>query len=97
MTIATNMAGGTDIILGGNSDYTARLVGEVLLVRSVKPEEITADPAAVLQADSLMIRRPRIPAAVRACIPVPSLIRPIKPSGSWCVIWSRLGAIVPSR
>ncbi len=35
MTIATNMAGrGTDIILGGNTDYMARLkVREVLLPR----------------------------------------------------------------
>ena len=35
VTIATNMAGrGTDIILGGNSDYMARLkLREVLLPR----------------------------------------------------------------
>ncbi|MGC6482888.1 MAG: preprotein translocase subunit SecA [Synechococcus sp.] len=41
VTIATNMAGrGTDIILGGNSDYMARLkLREVLLPRLVKPEE----------------------------------------------------------
>jgi len=41
VTIATNMAGrGTDIILGGNSDYMARLkVREVLLPRLVRPEE----------------------------------------------------------
>jgi preprotein translocase subunit SecA len=41
VTIATNMAGrGTDIILGGNSDYMARLkLREVLLTRLVKPEE----------------------------------------------------------
>ena len=41
VTIATNMAGrGTDIILGGNSDYMARLkLREVLLGRLVKPEE----------------------------------------------------------
>ena len=41
VTIATNMAGrGTDIILGGNSDYMARLkLREVLLSRLVKPEE----------------------------------------------------------
>ena len=41
VTIATNMAGrGTDIILGGNSDYIARLkLREVLLPRLVKPEE----------------------------------------------------------
>ncbi len=41
VTIATNMAGrGTDIILGGNSDYMARLkLREVLLPRLVKPED----------------------------------------------------------
>ncbi len=41
VTIATNMAGrGTDIILGGNSDYMARLkLREVLLPKLVKPEE----------------------------------------------------------
>ena len=40
-TIATNMAGrGTDIILGGNSDYMSRLkLREVLLPRLVKPED----------------------------------------------------------
>jgi len=41
VTIATNMAGrGTDIILGGNSDYMARLkIKETLTSRLVKPEE----------------------------------------------------------
>tara|TARA_X000001036_G_C20687622_1_gene808269 strand:- start:1432 stop:4269 length:2838 start_codon:yes stop_codon:yes gene_type:complete len=41
VTIATNMAGrGTDIILGGNSDYMARLkIKEVLSSRLIKPEE----------------------------------------------------------
>ncbi len=41
VTIATNMAGrGTDIILGGNSDYMSRLkIRELLLTRLVKPEE----------------------------------------------------------
>ncbi|MDA0266082.1 MAG: preprotein translocase subunit SecA [Cyanobacteria bacterium] len=41
VTIATNMAGrGTDIILGGNADYMARLkVREYLLPRIVKPED----------------------------------------------------------
>ena len=41
VTIATNMAGrGTDIILGGNSDYMARLkIKELLSPRLVKPEE----------------------------------------------------------
>ncbi|NEQ72071.1 MAG: preprotein translocase subunit SecA [Okeania sp. SIO2C9] len=41
VTIATNMAGrGTDIILGGNAEYMARLkVREYLMPRVVKPEE----------------------------------------------------------
>ncbi|MGL6133189.1 MAG: preprotein translocase subunit SecA, partial [Prochlorococcaceae cyanobacterium] len=41
VTIATNMAGrGTDIILGGNADYMARLkLREVLLPLLVRPEE----------------------------------------------------------
>ena len=52
VTIATNMAGrGTDIILGGNSDYMARLkVREYFMPRLVKPENdssvTTAKPAA---------------------------------------------------
>jgi preprotein translocase subunit SecA len=46
VTIATNMAGrGTDIILGGNTDYMARLkVREVLLTRLVRPEESHRPP-----------------------------------------------------
>ncbi|MEB3309732.1 MAG: preprotein translocase subunit SecA [Snowella sp.] len=41
VTIATNMAGrGTDIILGGNSDYMARLkVREYLMPKIVRPDE----------------------------------------------------------
>ncbi|MBR8828563.1 MAG: preprotein translocase subunit SecA [Gomphosphaeria aponina SAG 52.96 = DSM 107014] len=41
VTIATNMAGrGTDIILGGNSDYMARLkIREYFMPRIVRPEE----------------------------------------------------------
>ncbi|MEO1094195.1 MAG: preprotein translocase subunit SecA [Cyanobacteria bacterium J06638_28] len=52
VTIATNMAGrGTDIILGGNADYMARLkVREYLMPRIVKPEDdefaITTVPGA---------------------------------------------------
>tara|TARA_Y100001968_G_scaffold322712_1_gene359268 strand:- start:7488 stop:10334 length:2847 start_codon:yes stop_codon:yes gene_type:complete len=41
VTIATNMAGrGTDIILGGNSDYMARLkLREILLPKLVRPDD----------------------------------------------------------
>ena len=53
VTIATNMAGrGTDIILGGNSDYMARLkLREVLLGRLVKPED-DHKPALPLQSSA---------------------------------------------
>ena len=52
VTIATNMAGrGTDIILGGNSDYMARLkLREVLLPRLVKPEEGHKPPVPLQRA-----------------------------------------------
>jgi len=52
VTIATNMAGrGTDIILGGNSDYMARLkVREVLLPRLVRPEEEHRPPVPLQRA-----------------------------------------------
>ncbi|MFN9870982.1 MAG: preprotein translocase subunit SecA [Cyanobacteriota bacterium] len=51
VTIATNMAGrGTDIILGGNSDYMARLkLREVLLPRLVRPEEGHRPPVPLQQ------------------------------------------------
>jgi len=51
VTIATNMAGrGTDIILGGNSDYMARLkLREVLLPRLVRPEESHRPPVPLQQ------------------------------------------------
>lgn len=49
VTIATNMAGrGTDIILGGNSDYMARLkVREYFMPRIVLPE--TGNPMGVIE------------------------------------------------
>ncbi len=53
VTIATNMAGrGTDIILGGNSEYMARLkLREYFMPRIVKPEE--EDVFAVHRASGL--------------------------------------------
>ncbi|MGF1602732.1 MAG: preprotein translocase subunit SecA [Thermosynechococcaceae cyanobacterium] len=50
VTIATNMAGrGTDIILGGNADYMARLkVREYFMPRIVQPED--NNPMSMLQA-----------------------------------------------
>ena len=52
VTIATNMAGrGTDIILGGNSDYMGRLkLREVLLPRLVRPEEGHRPPVPLQRA-----------------------------------------------
>ena len=52
VTIATNMAGrGTDIILGGNSDYMARLkLREVLLPRLVRPEDGHRPPVPMPQS-----------------------------------------------
>ena len=53
VTIATNMAGrGTDIILGGNSDYMARLkLREVLLPRLVRPEDGHRPPVPLQRSD----------------------------------------------
>ncbi|MCS5706397.1 preprotein translocase subunit SecA [Synechococcus sp. FGCU-3] len=52
VTIATNMAGrGTDIILGGNADYMARLkLREVLLPRLVRPDEDHRPPVPLQRA-----------------------------------------------
>ncbi|MFM7549354.1 MAG: preprotein translocase subunit SecA [Cyanobacteriota bacterium] len=52
VTIATNMAGrGTDIILGGNADYMARLkLREVQLPRLVRPEEGHKPPVPLQRA-----------------------------------------------
>ena len=54
VTIATNMAGrGTDIILGGNSDYMARLkLREVLLGRLVRPEEDHKPPVPLQRSEA---------------------------------------------
>lgn len=51
VTIATNMAGrGTDIILGGNADYMARLkIREYLMPQIVRPED-----------DNLMVSAPQL-------------------------------------
>jgi preprotein translocase subunit SecA len=66
VTIATNMAGrGTDIILGGNSDYMARLkVREYLMPRIVKPEDedefaVTAVPGARSRNKPRALVRPK--------------------------------------
>jgi len=54
VTIATNMAGrGTDIILGGNSDYMSRLkIREILIPRLVKIEEKHKPPVPLQRSKS---------------------------------------------
>ena len=88
VTIATNMAGqGTDIILGSNSDYMARLkLQEMLLGRLVKPE-VDHKPwclSAKIAAPGVLLMPPpqRCPAAASAFIPVPCAT-PIRPWASW--------------
>ena len=77
VTIATNMAGrGTDIILGGNSDYMARLkLREVLLARLVKPEDdhkpLCRCSAVPLQEVLLILLR--LAATQQRVLPLPSL------------------------
>ena len=81
VTIATNMAGrGTDIILGGNSDYMARLkLREVLLSRLVRPEEghrppVPCSAAAQRVVEALLPRQLPAsgPTAMPPAKPVPS-------------------------
>ena len=68
VTIATNMAGrGTDIILGGNSDYMARLkVREVLLPRLVRPEEDHRPPVPLQRSAAAAGFSQEAPAAFKA-------------------------------
>ncbi|MFW6731826.1 MAG: preprotein translocase subunit SecA [Synechococcus sp.] len=78
VTIATNMAGrGTDIILGGNTDYMARLkVREVLLPRLVRPEEghrppvpLQREASAGFSATAPPVRPPSEARAIGALFP----------------------------
>jgi preprotein translocase subunit SecA len=78
VTIATNMAGrGTDIILGGNTDYMARLkVREVLLPRLVRPEEghrppvpLQREASAGFSATATPVRPPSEARAIGALFP----------------------------
>jgi preprotein translocase subunit SecA len=78
VTIATNMAGrGTDIILGGNTDYMARLkVREVLLPRLVRPDETHRPPvplqreaSAGFSATATPVRPPSEARAIGALFP----------------------------
>ena len=96
VTIATNMAGrGTDIILGGNSDYMARLkLREVLLPRLVKPEDNHKPPVPQQETLPPVFRRRlhqlQQPTAT-ACTPASSAMTPIRPWVSWPATWSRPG------
>ena len=67
VTIATNMAGrGTDIILGGNSDYMARLkLREVLLPRLVRPDDGHRPPVPLQRSDAPagFLEAPVVPAS----------------------------------
>ena len=81
VTIATNMAGrGTDIILGGNSDYMARLKLREVLGRLVKPEDDHKPPclAAQLPPASLMLS-PCFNPSRDSLYPCSPLTTPIKP------------------
>ena len=98
VTIATNMAGrGTDIILGGSSDYMARLkLREVLLPRLVKPEDGHKPPMPLQR--SVVSGFSDAPSAQpsrnsETCTPASSRMTLIKFLVSWLVILSRLGAI----
>ena len=73
VTIATNMAGqGTDIILGGNSDYMARLkLREVLLGRLVKPEDDHKPPQPWRSSNAAGFADAAAPSLPRSGMPYP--------------------------
>ena len=88
VTIATNMAGrGTDIILGGNSDYMARLkLREVLLPRLVKPEDDHKPPVPLQRNAAAGFSEAAATCScsptARACIPASSAMTPIRPGSA---------------
>lgn len=107
VTIATNMAGrGTDIILGGNSDYMARLkLREVLLPRLVRPEDGHQPPCRCSNASPPRLasarnrRQPTLccpqvnPVPLVPSTPVPSETRRTMSLANLPGNWSRPGAI----
>ncbi len=110
VTIATNMAGrGTDIILGGNSDYMARLkLREVLLPRLVRPEEGHRPPVplqrsaqangfAAGQGPAASAKPPVKPVPSVRSTPVPSATAPTMAWASSPTTWCWPGVIASSR
>ena len=101
VTIATNMAGrGTDIILGGNSDYMARLkLREVLQPRLVKPEEGHKPPVPLQRSAAAGFSEVSTIAPVRtteSLYPCQLSDDTDQALGSWLRIWLKHGAIVRS-
>ena len=97
VTIATNMAGrGTDIILGGNSDYMARLLQEVLLPRLVRPEDGHSPRASAARCGSRLLGGPQPPArSSESLFPCTLTEDTISCWVSWPVIWWRPGGSGP--
>ena len=93
VTIATNMAGrGTDIILGGNSDYMARLkLREVLLSRLVKPEDDHKPPVPLQRSSApggfADAAAPTLPRSGESLYPCSLADDTDQAWASWPVIW----------
>ena len=92
VTIAANMAGrGTDIILGGNGDYMARLkLREVLLGRLVKPEDDQKLPVPLQRSEAggfADAPSPTVRRSAESLYPCSLRTAPIKLWVSWPVIW----------
>ena len=90
VTIATNMAGrGTDIILGGNSDYMVAKLREVCRVWSSLKTATSprCRSSAVRRMDLPMLLLQHPSAAAIASTPASSPTTRIRPWVSWLAIW----------